>query len=440
LIHQKHPQFPRLAAALLLIGGAYTAAYAQVSLTTIVELAQQKSVPVRVAQADLQRVSAQALQARDPYIPSFSFGSGLPAFPEVGFTGELPNIWSASVQSLVFSMPQIRNIQGSRFAVQSAQFNLKDAREQVALDASLAYLELDTVTRELEAARQQDHYAERLVSIEQQRTDAGVDPLGNLLQAKLTAAQLRLARLHLETRANTLAKQLEVLTGLPATSILPEHSSIPEIPAMTGESAAPSTAAVDAARAVAQSKQFIAKGDEERAWTPQIAFGILYNRNTTLLNEVNLYYAKPLPANNLSSGFSITVPLFDASLRDRARESAADALKAKIDADQAQRQYDLQLTTLNSSLRELGAQAEVTSLKQQIADDQLKTVLAQMELEGGSSQRQISPTSEQESRIDERQKYTDALEADFMLAKARLSLIRAVGRMQDWLDELHAKP
>ena len=85
------------------------------------------------------------------------------------------------MQSMVFSMPQIQYIQAARAGLQAAQLALKDAREQVALDASSAYIEMDTVNRELEAARQQEQDAARLVAIEQQRTDAGVDPLGALL-------------------------------------------------------------------------------------------------------------------------------------------------------------------------------------------------------------------------------------------------------------------
>jgi outer membrane protein TolC len=43
------------------------------------------------------------------------------------------------------------------------------------------------------------------------------------------------------------------------------------------------------------------------------------------------------------------------------------------------------------------------------------------------------------ARIDESQKRQDALDAAFDLAKARLSLLRALGHMEDWLHELHAK-
>lgn len=106
--------------------------------------------------------------------------------------------------------------------MKAAQAALDDAKEQAALDASTVYIELDTVDNELAAAQEQEHDAANLVEIEQQRSDAGVDSLNDLLQAKLTAAQLKLVRLHLETRAATLSKQLAVVTGLPDGSIAPE--------------------------------------------------------------------------------------------------------------------------------------------------------------------------------------------------------------------------
>ena len=57
---------------------------------------------------------------------------------------------------------------------------------------------------------------------------------------------------------------------------------------------------------------------------------------------------------------------------------------------------------------------------------------------GADAQPQLSPKAEQLARIDERQKYEDALDAGLDLSKARLNLLRALGHMQDWLNELHA--
>ena len=417
---------------------------AQVSLTTLVDLAAKKSGAVKLAQADVAKAQASLAQTRDAFIPSLSFGSGLPAFPEVGFTGNLPTIWDATIQSMLFSMPQFSYIRAARAGLSAAQMNLKNACEQVTLDTSTAYIELDTVTQELDAVRQQEMYAGHLVEIEQQRAEAGVDPLSEVLRSRLTAAQLKLKRLHLETRAATLANQLSAMSGLPAASIAPDHASIPQIPAVKADESAQSTLMVQSAMEVARAKQLMAKGDDYHArLLPEVGFGILYNRNTTLLNSINQYYASPLPANNFSSGFSITVPIFDAVAHAKARESAADALRAKVEAEQAQRQNDLQIATLTSTLRELDAQAEVASLKQQISEEQLKAVLAQMELGNGSgagqgATPQLSPKTEQQARIDERQDFEEALDAGLDLSKARLNLLRALGHMEDWLNELHS--
>ena len=154
------------------------------------------------------------------------------AFPEVGFTGTPPSIWTrpCSRWSSAFrkSTTSLRRGWGCR----PPRSSLKDAREQVALDASTAYIELDTVNQELEAARQQEGFAKRLVEIEQQRTEAGVDPLSELLQARLTAANIKLKRdAPGRPRRHIWPSSLSTLTGLPTGSITPDHASIPEIPA-----------------------------------------------------------------------------------------------------------------------------------------------------------------------------------------------------------------
>ncbi len=424
--------------------GMPTAAHAQVSLATVVDLAQRNSSGVRAAQADVTKASAQYSQSKDAVIPSITLSTGLPVFPEVGFTGQPPAIWGATVESLVFGIPQKRYINAGQMGLRAAEARLKDAREQVALDASTAYVELDAVNQELNAAHDQEQFAVRLVDIEQQRTEAGVDPLNELLQARLSAAEIKLRRIHLEARATVLGKQLAALTGLPDGSIQVDHASIPEIPRLHADTPQHDIAGVRAVYLLALSKGLQAKGDQEIKYFPQMNFVAQYNRNTTILNNVNHYFANPLPANNFSSGISIEIPIFNMGQRAKARESSADALRSKVEAEQAQKQNEIEIAELAGSIRELDAQAEIASLKQQIENEQLKTVLTQLELGNGSgagpgSVPQTSPKAEQQARIDERQKTEDALDAGYELAKARLSLLRALGHMDDWLHELHGK-
>jgi outer membrane protein TolC len=414
---------------------------AQVSLTTVVEMAQQNSSAVKLADADLQKAQAALGQTQDAYIPNFVIGSQIGY--SHGFPTGQPSVGNASMQSLVLSFSQRQYTKAARAGVEAANLGLKDAKEQVALDASTDYIEMDAVDSELEAAREQEQDAARLVDIEQQRTEAGVDPLSALLQAKLTAAQLRLNRLHLETRSATLAKQLATLTGLPLGSIVPDHASIPDIPAVSADESPRPLLGIQSANALAQSKLLEAKG-ADLAWRrPSIGFGAVYNYDSNELNSYSTYYKNFTP-NNVSFGLQISVPFFDFAVRAKAKVSAAEALRTKVEAEQAQQQNDIQISQLTASLRELDAQAEVASLKQQIAAEQLKSVVTQLAVGNGATGTpgappQLSPTAEQQARIDERQKYLDALDAGLDLSKVRLDLLRVLGHMQDWLNELHAK-
>jgi len=413
-------------------------ARAQVSLATLVDLAQQKSTSVRLAQADIQKADASLAQVFNAYIPNFSIGSTVGY--SYGFPTGQPSVGNATMQSLVLSFSQRQYIKAGRAAQVAANLRLKDAREEVALEVSAAYIELDTVKQELDAVAQQESLAARMVEIETQRTGAGVDPSSDLLQAQLTAAQTRLKRFRLEARSATLARQLSTLTGLPADSVVPQHASIPEIPAITVDESHKVLPSVEASQKLAQSKQLEARGDDLAWRRPQIAFGAIYNYDSNKLNNYSTFYKNFTP-NNLSFGLQITVPFFDFSLRAKARATAAEALRATVEAEEAQNQDDINITTLSGSLRELNAQAEIADLQQKIAGQQLKSVLAQMELGSGSpseagAAQKVSPQTEQQARIDERQKFLDSLDASLDLSKARLNLIRALGHMQDWLDEL----
>lgn len=414
---------------------------AQVSLKTVVDLAQRNSVSVRLAQADVAKATAQLSETKDIVVPSVHFSTGLPVFPGTGFTGQPPSIFTTTVQSLVFGIPQKHFIDSAQLGLQAATARLNDAREQVALEASNAYIELDTVDRELEAAQRQKAHATRLVEIEQERAAAGVDPLSDLLQVRLTAAEIKLKVQHLETRQRSVEKQLASLTGLPFGSITSDHASIPGIPEFHGDFPPHTVEGVRSAQLLARSRRLVAKGEREINYLPQLSFFAQYLRSTTILNDVNSFFVKPLPANNFSSGISIDVPLFDMGRRAKAREAAADALRSVVEAEQAERQSDIEISNLTNTIRELDTVAEIASLKQQISSEQLQTVLTQLELGtgGAGAQPQLTPKAEQLARIDEIQKLDDSMDAGLDLSKARLGLLRALGHMQDWLQLVHAK-
>lgn len=411
---------------------------AQVSLYSAVDLALRNSAAVRIATADMEKAAAVLSESRDVYVPSAYLGSGIGY--SYGFPVGQPSIYNMTSQSLLVSFSQPDYIRAARSGLKAAQLTLKDTRQQIVLDTSLNYIQLDKTTREIAALDEESGYADRLLAIEQQRLDAGVEPRIEITRARLTAARIRLKRLHLESDAAVLREALAHLTGMPAASFITDEKSIPAPPEFNTvgdlhilvSNVNPN---VQSAYSVAKSRLYTAFGDARQIWRPQINFVAEYARYATFNNYEDYY--KNFQSNNFGIGIQITIPLWDSGKKSKARESNADAAHSLAQADLLRNQTEEQALRLQKSLAELQAQAEVAALQRELAKDQLDTVIAQLESGSGqSSSAPLSPREEQSARIEERQRFEDSLDADFELTRARLSLLRVVGSMEDWAKSI----
>jgi outer membrane protein TolC len=412
-------------------------ASAQISLLTTVDQALRNSTAVRIAGADVQRAAAGVAESRDVYIPNFVVGSSVGY--TYGFPIGQPTIVNVSTQSLIFTFSQRDYIRSARSALNSAQLTLADARQQVALDAALNYIQLDTDRRRIDVLDQQNIAASRLTTIEQQRLDAGVGTREDLLRARLVSAQLRLKRLHIQDDIDVVRERLAHLTGLPADSMVTETNSIPPSPDLERSDPAPvvasltamNTEGVRAAYANAQSHQYQAFGDARQIYRPQIGFGGTYSRFSEI-NNYQEYYLR-FQHNNFEAGLQITLPLFDASRRAKERESHAEAVHAIAQADQARDQSSENIVLLQKSLLELAAQKEVAELQNELAQTQLDAILTQINSPSTApGATPLTPREEQQARIEERRRAEDVLDASFELTKAELELLRAIGQIEKW--------
>ena len=187
----------RLCLACSALAFAAAPACAQISFSTAVALALKSNPKVLAAQAEVDKSLAALQQLRDAYIPSVVGGSGLGP-PSYGFPLGQPSIFNINAQSLVFSYSQRDYLRAAQASLDAAKFSLKDIREGVAEDTAITYLAVDRDTQRQTALQQQQGFADRLVTIVQQRLDAGQDTPIDLTTSRLTAAQIRLARLRAE--------------------------------------------------------------------------------------------------------------------------------------------------------------------------------------------------------------------------------------------------
>jgi len=425
--------FPfRVAFAAAVLVSAWVPATAQISFTTAVDLALKNSPRVMAAEAEVGKAQAALEGARDVYIPTLVGGSGLGY--SYGFPVGQPSVFNITSQSLLFNYSQQDYIRAARASLDAANLALRDARQAVAEDAAITYLALDRDQQRQSALADQSGYAARLVTIVQDRLGAGQDTPIDLTTARLTAAQIRLARLRAEDDTEANRAHLGRLTGLPAAGLSVVPSSIPQFAAPAeGASLGPMTSpTVEAAYAVAKAKQQIAFGDARYQWRPQIYFAAQYARYSKI-NNYDIYYLR-FQHNNAGIGVEITIPLFDAVHKAKARESAADAARAQHEADSARDQFLEGRLKIHRATAELAARAEVASLDQQLAKQQLDVMLVQLNAGSGSaSGTQMTPKDEQNSRIAEREKFLAYLDAGFQMRQAQINLMRQTGELETWL-------
>lgn len=429
---QKSSRLKMSAALLLLLP---LAARAQISLSTAVDLAEKSSPSVHAAIADAQRATAALAETRDAYIPSFLMGAS-PGYA-YGFPLGYPSLFQVNSTSLLLSFSQPDYVRAARAGLNAANLSLKDAQQQVALEVALDYVQLDHDLREIAALHDEKNYADALVEIEQQRVSAGVDARAEELRAELTSAQVEEKRIHLENDAAEMRQKLGHLTGLPDTGLTTDSGSVPPPPnfapdAGPNEGALANNPGVAAAYANAKSKFFMAFGDARQNYRPTIGFGAQYSLFEKFSGYTEYFHA--FQYNNVVLGVQVTFPLFDASRRAKARESAADALRAQADADQSRNVLSEQTLAMRRSTLELSAQQRVAQIQSELAQEQLRTIETELTNGSGTVNGQpVTPREEQQAHIDERERYEDTLDAGFSLMKVELNLLRTTGQILDWV-------
>jgi outer membrane protein TolC len=389
-----------------------------------------------MAQADVDKAKASLQELRDAYIPNVVGGSGLGP-PSYGFPLGQPSIFNVTSQSLVFSYSQRDYIRSARAALEAANLSLKNVRETVAEDAAITYLALDRDQQRQVVLNQQQGFTDRLVSIIQDRLSAGQDTPINLTTARLSAAQIHLARLRAEDETTADQAHLARLLGLPAQGI---GTSISSVPAFTTAGSAELTGttliaspAVDSAYAIARSKREIAFGEARYLWRPQITFDAQYSRFAKFNNLQDYYFR--FQQNNAAVGVQITLPVFDAVHRAKAREASADAAHAEHEADSIRDQFFDSRLKARHTAAELTTRAEIASLDQQLAQQNLDVLMIQLNAGTGTATgAQITPKDEQASRIAEREKYLAVLNANFESQQAEINLMRETGDLESWIS------
>ena len=418
-----------------------SSALCQLSFTSAIDLSLKNSSRVKLAQDEVNRAVATLAETRSVFIPSIIAGSGAGA--SSGITLNVPTIFTISAQSLILNPSQRDYIRAAQLSLQAANMALTDAREQVEEDTAITYLSLDELRHREAAMAEEYSCAVRLMTIVQERLEAGMESESDLKKALRTAVQVRLLQLQLDDQTASVKEHLGRLIGLPGTNLELMPASIPRSPGFRAsediiQEAQPETPSILSAEANARAKARRAAADSRYTWRPQIAFDAQYGRISSF-NGVSTYYNLKGDYNTLAAGVQITLPFLDRTRSAKARESLADAQHAEHELDFLRDQQSEARLSQQHIIVELETKAGLAELDEEIAQDQFNAITIQLSTNGGNSV--VPPLTlkdEQNARIQERQRYLDVLDAKLQLQEAQITLLRQTGRLSEWLKSLSA--
>lgn len=436
----RFPSISILATLCLAATCAAMPAAAQISFTSAIDLAMRNDPKLKAVEARVQKARAEVAATRDAFIPSATARGGYGK--STGVPLGVPEVFSLSSQSLLFSLSQRDDERAAAAGLEAATLAFQEARDEVAEDVAITYLNLNNAEQRRSAMTDEHGYASRLVAIVQDRLEAGRDSQIELLQARRTVALIHLQQLQIDDEVATLSSHLARILGLPGDSLTTVPDSIPPpLPITDMVSQAGDSPGIQSAFAVAKSKQELAFGESRYRLRPQISFGATYSRIDTSQTNYSEYYpgfiSKSL--NAASIGLQITLPLYDRGQEDRSRQARAESNRARYDAEDQRNQFLDGRYRLQHSASQLSARIELARIDRDLAQQQLEVVLLQLTPGGSSSSAApVTPKDEQNARVQERARTIDLLNAEFQLNQAQVNLMRQNGQLQSWLKSVPA--
>jgi hypothetical protein len=187
----------------------------------------------------------------------------------------------------------------------------------------------------------------------------------------------------------------------------------------------------------AEAKARTAHADARFYFLPQLLMQSQYGRISPL-NDVSEYYNLRGHYNVALFGVSFQLPIFNKVRSAKARESAADALRARHQAELIQSEEGEETIRLQGTISELEKQVKLAELDYEIASRQLTVTKKEVSTasEEAAGGRQMTPEDEASSKVEKRQRMLELLDARLKLHSARVTAMRKAGRLDGWIQQL----
>ena len=402
------------------------------TLKTAVALALKHSTAMAIAEADTKKAQRTVAENKYMFLPQVTAGSGLgysDGFP-LSLENLAPSLLNVNSSAYVVNLAQNQFTAAARHQLAALTKMQDERRAQVVYDTALTYSQLDSLESSMNSLRQQQQAANRVQTVAQQRTAAGVDSPVELTKAKLALARVRLSMEESGGQVELLRAKLSQLTGVPAAQIQTVSDSIPALPVPVDArefltKVVQVSGDVQVANDQALAKEAQAKGEHRSMW-PQMDYALQYAA-LARYNNYDVYFRREtFQRHNITVGVVLRWNLFNAPQSARAEEADLEALKARKQAEDVKNQVTSEAMKLHQSVRQLAAARDVAQLEYQLAGSDVQVVQAR--LDAG----QATVRDSENAHLSERQKFVAYMDANFELEKALMQLLLSTGEIETW--------
>ena len=397
------------------------------TLKAAIELALQNSGELAAARVAADVAERQSKVSRSAFLPSLFTGSGAAytnGFPS-SVSGAAPSVFNLNYVQTLFNPPLRGQVRAAKDMSQAQRVAVDGKRDQVIVQVSSHYLELDEVDHSITLLQQELQSAQKVIQVTKERVQAGLELPIEETQAELTHAQIEERLVSLQGRQDVLEEDLHIETGLPDNQpIIPTNTTLPAETSMTTSQmltlAFQHSPELHEAQIAARARLANLKGQRGGYWPTVDLVG-----QYMVLSKINNYdqFFRSFQRNNLNVGVELQIPVFQS--RTSAAVSLADSQyqEAELQLGNQRHALEIQVKQEARQSQEQDAAKEVARLELKLAQQNLDLVQARF------NQGHATLADVEQARLNESEKWMNFLEVNFQGQKAQLQLMRTTGQL-----------
>ena len=419
-----------LAATLVVVSTAAAQQPKPITLRTAVEIALKANPDVLLARLDQEKAHQSVREARAPFSPQLTLGSGLAytnGIPQ-SVEGSTPSIVRAVGRQYLYNRAQSNRVKEAKELEDAAGHSAAGKRDEVAFRVASTYLDFESAWRGVKLLADQAENLRRVEGVVAARVEEGRQLPLDLTRARLETARARQQLAAGQAQVKLLEATLKHELNLPqATPLEPQPSDfVSTLPLPQDETEALGQAVAGNAELKRIDASLRAKGFALRAEKGALAPRVDLVAQYSLLGRFNKFedFFNKFQRHNGQIGMSFQIPVFGRKeVNARAAKVRLETSALEIQRTATRSGIELEVQRKFEDLRQAGGRQKLARLELDFARENLSVVLARHD-EGRAAMEQI-----EKARLQESQAWAGYYDAQYASQKAKLNLLRQTGEL-----------